>query len=206
MGRSGPRRVAPLIGAALALALAVAGCSGTGNASDPGPAPDEMTTIVTSTSAPPASMTIAGVGPLAVCAAGDLTLSFGTLQNAVGYGYQEIVFTNTGPHSCVMAGFPTVSYAVDNGSQVGTTATKDGAEGGAVVLHHGGVAAAMVVIADPGMFPTDLCQPTAVDGLRVIPPGAVAAMYLARPGLACGITPPSPQLRVQTVRSGTGGS
>lgn len=45
------------------------------------------------------------------------------------------------------------------------------------------------------------CQPVAVRGLRIYPPGDTASLFVPfEGGLGCSATPPQPQLFVQTVR------
>jgi hypothetical protein len=186
-----------LLGTLVAAAL-TAGCSSPQSAEGSG-STISISTPATSTNAPPANpLTMDGYP---VCTADGLTVGLGPVSNAMSYAYQAVDFTNTSDHSCAMSGFPTVSFAVDNGEQIGSAAVRDGAVGPVVILRRGQVAAAMLAIADPSMFPTDLCQPTAVDGLRVYPPGTTTAMYVARPGIACSVAPPSPQLTVQAVKT-----
>jgi hypothetical protein len=168
------------------------------------PAPVDTTTAAASGSgADSATQSSSGPGH-PMCASTDLVLSFGPSNSALGYRYQALDFTNTSHRTCVLSGFPGVSYAVDNGRQIGALAARDGTAGEPVTLKHGQVASSILAIADAGMFPTDLCQPTAVDGLRVYPPNSTAALYIANPGIACGTNPPSPQLRVRAVTAGVG--
>jgi len=194
------RTVPALLLGTLVVVLATA-CSGQQYADGSGSVSITTSTPTTSTNAPPASTNPVTMDGHPVCSADGLTVSLGSVSTAMNYTYQIVAFTNTSAHTCAMSGFPTISFAVDNGQQIGTPATQDGTAGAVVILRHGQVATTTLAIADPSMFPTDLCQPTAVDGLRVFPPGTTTAMYLARPGLACAVSPPSPQLKIQTVKS-----
>lgn len=194
------RTVSALLLGTLVAASTVA-CSEQQYADGSGSITMSITTSTTSANTPTDS-TPASLSGHPVCATDGLAISFGPASTAMNYVYQTVDFTNTSAHTCAMSGFPTISFAVDNGQPVGTPAAQDGTPGDVVILHHGQVASAQLAIADPGIFATDLCQPAAVDGLRVYPPGATTAMYLARPGIACSATPPSPQLKVQAVKSG----
>ena len=186
------------------VAASTAACSQQQYADGSGSITMTITTSTTSANIPTASAP-ATLSGHPVCATDGLAISLGPSSTAMNYVYQTVDFTNTSAHTCAMSGFPTISFAVDNGQQVGTPAAQDGTPGDVVILHHGGIASAQLAIADPSIFASDLCQPTAVDGLRVFPPGATIAMYLPRPGIACSAAPPSPQLKVQAVKSGSAG-
>jgi hypothetical protein len=114
-------------------------------------------------------------------------------------------FTNSGSRSCVIQGYPGVSYvAGDDGHQVGPAAFRVGTKGGPISLAPGATANAPVGFVQVGNFDPAVCQPTPVRGLRVYPPHETAAMFVAMDGTGCAGSPPDPQLLVRTVETGAG--
>ena len=150
-----------------------------------------------------------GTGATPECHAADLKLTLGQSEGTAGTIYVPLIFTNKSNKSCVMVGFPGVSYvAPGNGKQVGAAAQRDGAAGAQVTLKPGASASAAVGMTDYNVFDASVCQPTPVSGFRVYPPDETASMYVALPngGTGCAGNTPSPQLRVQTIKAGTGQS
>jgi hypothetical protein len=92
----------------------------------------------------------------------------------------------------------------DNGTQVGKPAERIGPKGPQVTLRPGQVASSVVAMTDIGVFDPAECKPTPTRGLRVYPPDSTASMFVARSGRGCAGNPPSPQLRVETVKPGAG--
>jgi hypothetical protein len=149
--------------------------------------------------------TIPLAGGTPACKTVNLKLSLGQGNGAAGHVYQALQFTNSGAQNCVLFGFPGVSYVTgSNGTQVGPAADRDGALGAQVLLKPGQVASTIVTFTDVGVFDAAVCKPTQTLGLRVYPPGSTAAMFIARTGTGCAGTPPSSQLRVQTIKPGLG--
>lgn len=139
------------------------------------------------------------------CTSADLKLSLGPTDGAAGHIYQALRFTNVGKANCTMTGFPGVSYVTgDNGAQVGAPAQRDGAAGPTVTLAPGQVASAIVAMTDVGVFDPGVCKPTPTRGFRVYPPNTTASMFVAANGTGCAGNPPSPHLRVQTIKPGAG--
>jgi hypothetical protein len=139
------------------------------------------------------------------CKVSNLTLSLGTSDGAAGHVYQALRFTNSSKTPCVIVGFPGVSYVTGgNGAQVGQPAQRDGAIGQQVLLHPGQVASAVLDEVDVGVFDASACKPTATRGFRVYPPDSTASAFVPQNGMGCAGNPPSPQLRVQTIKSGPG--
>jgi hypothetical protein len=118
-----------------------------------------------------------------------------------------LIFTNTSGHSCVIQGFPGVSYVGgSDGHQIGPAAFRDGTKGAPVTLATGQSAYATVGFVDVQNFDTMTCQPQAVKGLRVYPPQETASMYIDDPTTGCGNNQlPGNQLTVNTIQPGTGG-
>jgi hypothetical protein len=107
--------------------------------------------------------------------------------------------------TCSIGGFPGVSYVTgDTGTQVGAPAQRDGAAGPSVTLQPGATASSIVDMTDVGVFDATTCKPTPTLGLRVYPPNSTASMFVAANGTGCAGNTPSPQLRVQTIKPGTG--
>jgi uncharacterized protein DUF4232 len=146
-----------------------------------------------------------GTGTTPECKPANLKLSLGSGDGAAGHVFQALRFTNVSKVSCVIVGFPGVSYvAGDNGAQVGQPSQRDGKIGAQITLRPGHVASAIVSETDIGVFDPAECKPTATRGFRVYPPDSTASMFVAQAGRGCAGNPPSPQLRVQTIKPGDG--
>jgi uncharacterized protein DUF4232 len=210
--------------------IAVAGCgSGSNNTATGGGTPAGTTTTASSgdgttfipATTPPGGDSNVGPGngggegsggggaPLAggtpECRASNLKLSLGPSDGAAGHSFQALRFTNSSSQNCVIVGFPGVSYVTGSaGTQVGVPAQRDGAKGGQIILKPGQVASAIVSFTDVGVFDASVCKPTPTLGLRVYPPDSTASMFIAQNGTGCAGNPPSPQLRVQTIKPGPG--
>jgi hypothetical protein len=139
------------------------------------------------------------------CKPANLKLSLGQSDGTAGTVFVALRFTNVSKVSCVMVGWPGVSYVTgDSGTQVGKPAAREGAKGAQVTLRPGQVASSVVGMTDVGVFDPGQCKPTATRGLRVYPPDSTASMFVANSGRGCAGNPPSPQLRVETVKPGGG--
>jgi hypothetical protein len=168
------------------------------------------TNATTTTGAPAGSPagTAAGGGGTATtpeCKPANLKLSLGPSDGAAGHIFQALRFTNVSKVSCVIVGFPGVSYVTGtNGTQVGKPAARDGAIGKQITLRPGQVASAIISMTDIGVFDPATCKPTTTRGFRVYPPDSTASMFVTQSGRGCAGNPPSPQLRVQTIKPGPG--
>jgi hypothetical protein len=205
---SSNRTGAAALGAALAVLLA--GCS-----AGPPPPPSPATTGATVTAPAPASTAGAptaaapasngNAGNPARCRTAELAGALGPSDAGAGSVYLTIVFTNTGGRTCVLQGFPGVSYVTgDNGAQVGAPAARTGAAGPVVSLAPGAKASAKLQAVNVHNFDEAACGYTPVRGLRVYPPDETAAMFLPSETTGCALTPPAPnqQLMVQPVQAG----
>jgi hypothetical protein len=135
------------------------------------------------------------------CKASDLKLSVGDGDAAAGTVYRPLVFTNAGTRSCVIQGFPGVSYVTgDDGHQVGPAAVRIGTKGGAIELKPGAKAQAPVGFTQVRNYDAAVCKPTAVRGLRVYPPQETASMFVPLEGTGCAGNPPGRQLTVKTIQ------
>ena len=158
----------------------------------------------TTATRPPAPST-SEAPKLPECKLTGLRLGLSRTEGTAGTFYVSVRFTNEGKSSCVIAGFPGVSYVDENGKQVGSSAVRSGAKGPQVTLLPGAGAAALLAMTDAGVFDPDTCRPAPVSGLRVYPPDEYHAGYLPHPGTGCAGPTPEPQLRVRTIVPGPDG-
>jgi hypothetical protein len=201
-----------LAGSAAALAVAVAGCGGSDGAQ---PQPTTTTTPPPSTSASPASASVtttveqgapsAAQADNGLCKSADLRLSFGQGDAGAGTVYRPLIFTNVSDHSCVIQGFPGVSYVGGaDGHQVGAAAFRTGTKGAAITLNKGETASAAIGLVNVQNFDTVTCQPQPVRGLRVYPPQETASMFIDLSTTGCGNEKiPGNQLTVKTIVKGS---
>jgi hypothetical protein len=140
----------------------------------------------------------------ATCRSVDLGIAFGRVEGAAGTVYREVVFTNRGLRTCVLRGFPGVSYVDANGNQVGAAALRVGDRGPLLTLPHGASATSDVGFAQVGNFDPDACRKTPVWGVRVFPPDETVPLYLPMTdqyGCAGDLSPFGSQLTAASVRS-----
>ena len=138
------------------------------------------------------------------CRSADLDIAFGRVGGAAGTVYREVVFTNRGPRTCVLRGFPGVSYVDTGGDQVGAAAARVGARGPLLTLPHGTAAVSDVGFAQVDNFDPDVCRKTPVWGIRVFPPDETAPLHLPmtdQHGCAGDVSPFGAQLTAASVRS-----
>ncbi len=204
-----------LVGAGLLTAALLTACQGSPSAG--GGASSSSLSVSSTTQAPPTTTSSVPAGGATTqlgggssggtpeCKASNLKLSLGSGDAAAGHFYVPIVFTNTGSTTCLMRGWPGVSYVTgDNGTQVGAPAQRTGSIGSAVTLAPNAVASSIVTVTDVSVFDANSCRPTPVRGFRVYAPDDTASMFIARSGTGCAGNPSSPQLQVQTVKAGAG--
>jgi hypothetical protein len=207
-----------LLATTTAAALALAACgSGTNNASGSSTSATSTAnaTFVPVTTTVPANAQTSQVpvgggngetgGGSSACLPTDLKLTLGPPNGAAGHTYQPLQFTNAGKTACLIVGFPGVSYVTgDSGTQVGAPAVRDGDSGARITLQPGQMASSIVIMTDVGVFDPGVCKPTATRGFRVYPPNTTASLFIAQNGTGCAGNPPSPHLRVQTLKPGNG--
>lgn len=214
-----------LAGTGVVAAVALAGCSGSLTASGQvsnGRTPTTGTsqagtpTSGVSTTGGPTAMPNTGSGnavaathspSIPECKASTLAVSFGGSDAGMSQQEQVLRFTNVGKRSCVIVGFPGVSYvAGDSGQQVGAPAVRTGRIGRQITLAPGAVASTVIHSVDVGVFDAAACRPTPVRGYRIYAPDDRASMFIAlHDGVqGCAGTTPDPQLSVVTVKAGSG--
>lgn len=188
--------------AGLGLILGVTACTSSGHKASAGAS--STSTSVSASSSPSASSSSAvssssssstsaaavsstsstAAGPVR-CPTGSLT---GTLTNengTAGSVYYTLLLTNRGSSSCVMQGWPGVSFVSSAaGSQVGAAATRIAGPAPSVTLAPGASAGAALQITEATNYGSG-CQVTPVGGLRVYPPNQTASLYVAHNDNAC---------------------
>lgn len=115
------------------------------------------------------------------CTTANLSVRLGAAGGAAGSTYEPLLFTNKGSATCTLTGYPGVAFvAPSTGKHVGAAATRNPQHAATTItLAPGKTASATLQIANEGNYPASTCKPTAVSGLRVYPPGATTALYVA---------------------------
>ena len=125
---------------------------------------------------------------------------------AAGSDYVGIDFTNISAHTCVMFGYPGVSWVTGmRGSQIGDAADRTpGYSSVTATLAPNGAAHAWLQIANAGNFPASTCKPTTAHWLRIYPPNQYTSLYAKFTTQVCSgkITGGSKPLLVLPVRAG----
>lgn len=142
----------------------------------------------TSSSSPatvsPTTASTAPSGPTR-CATGSLRGSLTGANGTAGSIYYVLVLTNTGSASCVIQGYPGISFVAGSDQhQVGAPAARSGPAGPAITLASGQSASAQLQITDASNYGTP-CGITQTDGLRVYPPDQLASLVIAHADRAC---------------------
>jgi hypothetical protein len=204
-----------LLAASALMATLMSGCAGfQSNASAGSTTPAGNASLSTSTQASSAPARLATATTAATpdtapkCAAASLEANIGggggggTMHLDTG-----VRFTNIGSTSCVIQGFPGVSYVTgDNGAQVGAPADRDGAIGPPVTLAPGQTAHAPISMLNGiGAYSPDdpVCGATPMRGIRVFPPGDTAALFISSNNTVCG-NPSNHTMTVRTIQTGDG--
>jgi Protein of unknown function (DUF4232) len=141
----------------------------------------------------------------ALCNSATLSVTLGPSEGAAGTVYAPLRFSNRAGRSCVVQGFPGVSYVTgDRGDQVGQAAQRDGAPGGRSPCHRGRR------VRDPGHGPGPRLR---LDGVPADPGARPAGLPTHRHHMAvvpltdatgCGGNPPGRQPRISSVKPGAG--
>jgi Protein of unknown function (DUF4232) len=190
------------------VSVAPSATAGTPSATGAASAAPSTTVPATATSpgSKPAPTTTTSAGSSTRCLNSHLKVTLKPGSPGAGQIYSSLVFSNTGPASCTLAGHPGVSYvAGDKGVQVGKSATRDAGTVTTVTLAVGGSASALLHETNYQNFDEAVCKPVDTRGLRVYPPGSTAAVFIARPAKQCsGTALPNPALSIGVVKAGTG--
>jgi Protein of unknown function (DUF4232) len=197
-------RLFATIGLGLGLGLAVTACNSSGHtaatgsttattAADAAPTTAAPTTVTgvtptTSASSTPATSTVATTpaGP-GECATSSLQGSLTGSSGTAGSIYYQLVLTNTGSATCVVEGYPGVSFVYGSqGQQVGAAAARTPGNVVAVTLTPGASAQATLQITEASNYGN--CGLTSTDGLRVYPPDQLTALLINHDDQACSDT------------------
>ncbi len=186
-GCDGSQKAAPR--ATGAPATATSNASGTGTstpAADPtskGPDPSSVTSTLIS-----ASPTSSPQSPLGRCLASQLSASIQRENGSGAAGSYEVqvVITNTASHTCLVNGYPGVSFAAgDKQTQLGAAARRDGTvTPHTVTLGPRRHAYATLGVSQAGAFGSR-CTITKAAGFRVYPPGATESLFAPSSAMAC---------------------
>jgi len=142
------------------------------------------------------------------CTTGNLSVHLGAAGGAAGSTYEPLVFTNKGSATCTLDGYPGVAFvAPQTGKQVGAAASRNAQHTAiSVSLAPGASASAMLQVANHANYPASSCQATSVSGLRVYPPGATTAAYVAFTHAQQACSTSVHQLSVEAVVAGPSGT
>lgn len=206
-----PVLIRSLAAVGIAVVLTTAACgSDEGGTAEPVPGTATSVTAAAAaatTKAAAASTPMTAAGTTAAqqqagCVVSELRLTLGQGQGAAGSTELPLVFTNVSGRTCVLDGFPGVSYVQGgaDGAQVGAAATRSGESTGAVTLAPNAAATAMVRAVEVRNYPEDTCAPTPVAGLRVYPPNDTGSIFVPYATTGCSETGDGlNQLSVQAV-------
>jgi hypothetical protein len=138
------------------------------------------------------------------CATSGLEVWLGVGEGgaAAGSTYYPLEFTNISNRRCRLFGFPGVSAVA--GSQLGSAAQRNRAHPTQpVTLLPGASAHTVLQITDVGNFSPSRCKPADSSGLRIYPPGQIAAAEIPFSFRACTAKGPT-FLSVEPIQPGIG--
>jgi hypothetical protein len=147
------------------------------------PASTTSTTAATTTSTAAGATSSTTTAGTPACTAGELQGELGPSDAGAGQVYAPVIVRNTGSTTCEVTGFPGVSVLDGSGAQIGAPATRDGAEGGSVLLPPGGVASATLHTTSEGIGGS--CEPRSAQ-MKVYPPNQTAAITFTAAYTVCG--------------------
>lgn len=180
--------------AAMVVAVTVAGCaSGQPSSTHSNASSSESSSSSGGSSLPSSSAPATGpssasptrsstAGPSAKqCDTSKLSGNIGPGEGgAAGHVGVTLILTNRGAEQCVLQGWPGVSFVGHgNGTQLGAPAVfLRNTPHPVVALPPGGMAKAMLIIANAANYPDADCLPQMADGFRVYPPGSTASLFV----------------------------
>lgn len=186
--RARTRRTRLLAGLFVVTLATISGLTACSSETSPTPTTATATRSVTVTVAPPPTSSESGsASPTtqvdgSACRAAELT---GAVEPSAGGGAAgsvvvDLVLTDSGHRTCILHGYPGVSFVGDgNGTQIGASARRAaGTSSSTVRLAPGRSATATLQIAQAGNYDSATCRPTPVDGLRVYPPNDTTALFV----------------------------
>ena len=109
------------------------------------------------------------------CATSQLSVRVGATDGAAGTDLFPLVFTNRGTSSCLLQGFPGVSFEAPSGAQIAAAAVRVGTTDGPVLtVAPGGSAVANAVVQE--VAAGSCAHPTWTLGFRVYPPNQYTSL------------------------------
>jgi hypothetical protein len=124
------------------------------------------------------------------CTTTQLSVVVGSISGAAGTDRFPLVFINHGSSSCLLQGFPGVSYEGTSGNQIGTPAVRVGSTDGPTLSVAPGASAAADAIVSEGANGS-CAHPIQVLGFRIYPPNQYTSLLAARALSVCPHEPPS---------------
>lgn len=214
-------RTTAVVTAILASGALAAGCSSLSGGDSAGPSlsagtptPSSASTPspstgsgMPSTPAPTSTGASDGTGAKA-CPTSVLKVALAKGTAGAGNHYQALRLTNEGSSTCVLKGWPGVSYVAEpKGEPVGKPASRAGQPTGPITLRPGDVAHATIDQVQVHNYDPATCDLTPVKGLRVYPPNDTESQFVRLDDAhACaGTGIPGDQLTVTAVQPGAGG-
>jgi hypothetical protein len=193
-------------GMTVAGACVVFGLVGAACSSGPGHTTGSTTTTThkstTTTAAPTSTMATTAPPGVGACTSSHLSATLGQPQGAAGTEEVPIIFTNTGPSTCTLQGYPGVSLVGANGVQLGSPAVRQGTGPGPLVqLAPNQTTTAMYLQPIGGAFN---CTLITAMGLRVYPPNQTGALFAPSSGLMWCSAFPSTALQIYPIGEAVG--
>jgi hypothetical protein len=131
------------------------------------------------------------------CSTVSLTISLGAPNGSAGHMNYEIAFRNHSGASCVLSGYPGVSFLDSSGRQVGVPAQRNPIPHSPVTLAPGATAYAHLATTDPSVLSG--CPATAVHQIRVYPPNETSSALVAADGVSVCSSPTTPGSSIDPV-------
>jgi hypothetical protein len=205
-----------LLGLASLLALALTACSsspnGTASAPTTATAATTATNAASSPAAPATSAATTGVQVTTSatparpgrCVSSGLRASLGQSGVAAGTSYVALLLTNRGRVTCILDGYPGVSFVAGiDARQIGAPAQRDRRVGAApVTLVPGTTVHVTLEVASYVNYDQQACQPARATGYRIFPPGSTGSLLISAPQTVCS-KPGLQGFQTTAVRTGT---
>jgi len=142
-----------------------------------------------------------GPAGLRTCPASALAADIVNRDEAAGHTDEQILFTNNGPSTCVLGGFPGVSFLDAGGRMLGAAADREQTTAPLVTLAPGRHAVAHLAVAHIGPIPG--CEQNSgsatATSIRIYPPALHDALTIAADGQRACTSPGAHQLTVGPV-------
>ena len=124
------------------------------------------------------------------CSTSQLSIKVGAIQAALGTERFPLVFTNTATSSCLLQGFPGVSFEGPSGAQIAVAAERLGTTDGPTILVAPGTSATADAIVHE-VASVACGRPRTAEGFRVYPPNQYTSLLVPSRNAICQNAPPS---------------